>query len=69
MVVELAVLWQSFAKHYERRGGREVGLRQEGDDLVCVVAPNTSSIYRGRGRAAPPSRVPSLGVAAAPKPI
>ena len=30
-------------------------------------SPNTSSIYRGRGGAAPPSRVPSLGVAAAPK--
>ena len=29
-----AELQQGFAKHYERRGGREVGLRQEGDDLV-----------------------------------
>ena len=60
---------QGFAKHYERRGGREVGLRQEGDDLTCVATPNTSSIYRGRGGDAPPSRVPSLVVAAAPKPI
>jgi len=62
-------LQQGFAKHYKRRGGREIGLRQEGEDLVCLAAPNTSSIYRGRGGAAPPSRVPSLGVAAAPKPI
>ena len=61
------VLQQGFAKHYERRGGREVGLRQEGDDLVYLAAPNTSSIYRGRGGAVPPSRVPSLVVAAAPK--
>ena len=34
---------------------------------MCLAAPNTSSIYRGRGGAAPPSRVPSLGVAAAPR--
>ena len=32
-------------------------------------SPHTSSIYRGRGGAAPPPRVPSLGVAAAPIPI
>ena len=44
-----AGLQQGFAKHYERQGGREVGLRQDGDDLVCLAAPNTSSIYRGRG--------------------
>ena len=30
-------------------------------------AAQTSSIYRGRGGAAPPPRVPSLGVAAAPR--
>src|SRR5512133_4193818 len=30
-----AELQQGFAKHYEKQGGREVGLRQEGDDLVC----------------------------------
>ena len=59
---------QGFAKH-RGRGGRGIGLRQEREVLVCMVAPNTSSIYRGRGGAAPPSRVPSLGVAAAPKPI
>ena len=61
------VLQQGFAKHHKRRGGREVGLRQEGEDLVCLAAYNTSSIYRGRGGAVPPPRVPSLGVATAPK--
>ena len=48
-----AELQQGFAKHYERRGGREVGLRQEGDDLAYVAAPNTSSIYRGEGGVCP----------------
>ena len=61
------VLQQGFAKHRKRRGGRGVGLRQEGEELVCLAASNTSSIYRGRGGAAPPPRVPSLGVAAAPR--
>ena len=61
------VLQQGFAKHRKRRGWRGVGLRQEGEDLVCLATSNTSSIYRGRGGAAPPPRVPSLGVAAAPR--
>ena len=48
-----AGLQQGFAKHDERRGGREVGLRQEGEDLVCLAASNTSSIYRGEGGVRP----------------
>ena len=34
-----AELQQGFAKHYERRGGREVGLRQEGEQIMCWAAP------------------------------
>ena len=34
------VLQQGFAKHRKRRGGRGVGLRQEGDVLMCMAAPN-----------------------------
>ena len=59
-----AGLQQGFAKHYERRGGGGVGLRQQGEQITCVGQPQTSSIYRGRGGVAPPPRVPSLGVAA-----
>ena len=50
---------QGFAKHRERGGGREVGLRQERDELVCMGSPNTSTIYRGRGGGCAPSRVPT----------
>ena len=32
------VLQEGFAKHYERRGGREVGLRQERDQIICWAA-------------------------------
>ena len=28
-------LQQGFTKHYERRGGRRVGLRQQGKNFVC----------------------------------
>src|SRR3954469_5000665 len=52
---------QGFAKHRKRRGGRGVGLRQEGDVLVCMAAQNPT-IYRGKGGAAPPPRFPPLGV-------
>ena len=62
-----AGLQQGFAKHYERRGGREVGLRQQGEPITPVGQPHTSSIYRGRGGAAPPPRFPPLGVAASPR--
>src|SRR4051812_47970235 len=34
-----AVLQQGFAKHYERRGGREVGLCLGRERFVCWVAP------------------------------
>ena len=34
-----AVLLQGFAKHYERRGGREIGLRLGRERLVCCAAP------------------------------
>ena len=61
-----AVLQQGFAKHCERRGGRGVGLRQEGDVLVCMAAQNRT-IYTGKGGAAPPPRFPPLGVAASPR--
>ena len=47
-----------------REGGRAAPGRGGNS---CRWQPHTSSIYRGRGGAAPPSRVPSLGVAAAPK--
>ena len=47
-----AVLQQGFAKHRKRRGGRGVGLRQEGDVLVCMAAQNPT-IYRGKEGAAP----------------
>ena len=38
-----------------------------GEELRVLGCPFASTIYRGRGRAAPPPRVPSLGVAAAPR--
>ena len=34
-----AGLQQGFAKHYERRGGRGVGLRQQEKNFVCWAAP------------------------------
>ena len=49
---------QGFAKHRGRGEGREVGLRQEGEKLICWQPQNPSSIYMGRGGAAPPPRVP-----------
>ena len=52
----------------ERRRERGRAAPGRGETHV-LAAPKPSSIYRGRGGAAPPSRVPSLGVAAAPKPI
>ena len=58
---------QGFAKHRGRGGGgRGVGLRQEGDVLVCMAAQNPT-IYRGKGGSVPPPRFPSLGVAASPR--
>ena len=40
-----------------------------GEELHVLGCPFASTIYRGRGRAAPPPRVSTLGVAAAPIPI
>ena len=40
-----------------------------GEELRVLGFPFASTIYRGRGRAAPPPRVSSLGVAAALDPI
>ena len=42
------------------------GERERSRTHMCWAA-QTSGIYRGRGGAAPPPRVPSLGVAAAPR--
>ena len=59
---------RGFAKHRGRGEGREVGLRQGEVKTHLLAAPRPSSIYRGRGRAAPPPRVPPLGAAASPNP-
>ena len=40
-----------------------------GEELHVLGCPFASTIYRGRGRAVPPPRVYSLGVAAALDPI
>ena len=42
------VLQQGFAKHRKRRGGRGVGLRQEGEELVCLGQPKPQ-VYIGGG--------------------
>ena len=39
-----AGLQQGFAKHYERRGGRGVGLRQKRDVLMSMAAPKPQYI-------------------------
>ena len=56
-----AGLQQGFAKHYERRGGREVGLRQERDQIVCWAAPIPQVYIRGGEGAAPPLGFPPQG--------
>ena len=43
-----AVLQQGFAKHRKRRGGRGVGLRHEGEELVCLGQPKPQ-VYIGEG--------------------
>src|SRR3954467_6117131 len=58
---------QGFAKHRGRGEGREAGLRHREVRTPVYWAAQTSSIYRGRGGAAPAPRVPSPGVAAAPR--
>ena len=42
-------LQQGFAKHCERRGGRGVGLRQQGKDFMCWAAPLPPLYIGGRG--------------------
>ena len=42
------VLQQGFAKHHKRRGGRGVGLRQEGEELMCIGQPKPQ-LYIGEG--------------------
>ena len=64
----MAIL-QGFAKHRGRGGRREAGLRQQEKNSCMLGCPFASTIYRGRGRGCAPSRVPSLGVAAALDPI
>ena len=44
-----AGLQQGFAKHYERRGGRGVGLRQQGKNFVCWAAPLPPLYIGGEG--------------------
>src|SRR3954464_7862137 len=58
-----AVLQQGFAKHYERRGGREVGLRLGRERLVCWAAPKPPLYIGARGRGRRP-RVSPRGAAA-----
>ena len=58
---------QGFAKHRERRGGGEEGLRQGAVKTFLLAAPKTSTIYRGEGGGCAPSRVPTPRGAAAPR--
>ena len=44
-----AGLQQGFAKHYERQGGRGVGLRQQGENPVCWAAPLPPLYIGGEG--------------------
>ena len=55
-------LQQGFTKHCERRGGREVGLRQGEVKTHVLAAPKSSSICRGEGGGAPPLGFPPQGV-------
>ena len=48
MVVDATVLRQGFAKHRRRGGGREVGLRQEEEKLICWAAPRPQ-LFIGEG--------------------
>ena len=64
VVVEKCGFQQGFAKHYEGRGCGEVGLRRERETRV-FGSPKTPTIYRRRGGGCAPSRVPTLGGAAA----
>ena len=56
-----AVLQQGFAKHYERRGGREVGLRLGRERLMCWAAPKPPLYIGGRERGRRPRVSPRGG--------
>ena len=56
------LIQQGFAKHRERRGGGEEGLRQGAVKTFLLAAPKTSTIYRGEGGVAPPLGFPPQGV-------
>ena len=47
-----------FAKHHGRRGGGEIGLRQEGEKLMCWAAPRPQLYIGGGEGAAPPLGFP-----------
>ena len=51
-------IMQGFAKHRERGGGREVGLRQEEEKLMCWAAPRPQLYIGGGDGAAPPLGFP-----------
>ena len=55
------VIQQGFAKHRGRGEGREVGLRQEGEVLVCWAAPRPHVFIGGGEGAAPPLGFPPQG--------
>ena len=57
-----AGLQQGFAKHYERRGGRGVGLRQQGKNFVCCAAPLPPLYIGGEGGLRPHLGFPPQGV-------
>ena len=60
VLVELVVLQQGFAKHYEKtRRWRGMAAPRERD--FCVWQPQNPTIYRRRGGDCAPSRVPTLG--------
>ena len=48
------VIQQDFAKHYERRGEREVGLHQQGEELACIGQP-IPQLYIGEGEGLRPT--------------
>ena len=58
------VLQQGFTKDYERRGGGEVGLRQERERRSPMAAPNPPLYIGGGEGGAPPLGFPPLGAAA-----
>ena len=60
---------QGFAKHRGRGEGREVGLRQEGEKLMCWAAPRPQLFIREGEGAAPHLGFPPQGWRQPPDPI